>query len=238
VAVRGHRGRGWPPVAGAATCTELKSACRSGKDWNTGGPYVPGVPGYCNSTWEHCMKSGFWEGGSTPPSRTPLSLDAMVAGRRGMNSRPYGPLGRLASSRARRAPPNRTHGDPSRPNRPWRTQWARGAPRGVKGKQREWSSSVDYVWRAIARSIPTCMTFSWPRATTRPLGTLGPPPTCLRSHRPEGPKDLRGREASRHDLPLIGAARCSDPPSGSRCRSTSYVGDPGVVCEQPRCRAC
>jgi hypothetical protein len=64
-------------VSGAATCTELKSACRSGKDWNTGGPYVPGVPGYCNSTWEHCMKSGFWEGGSTPPSRTPLSLDAM-----------------------------------------------------------------------------------------------------------------------------------------------------------------
>jgi hypothetical protein len=58
-----------------------------------------------------------------------------------------------------------------------------------------------------------------------PPGTLGPPLTSLRIHRPEGP---RGREASCHRQPLIGAGVAGPkpirtPPSGSRFRSTTHV---------------
>ena len=78
-------------TAGAAsTCTGLKSACLSGKDcYSTGvvsAPRYGGVAGWyyffrgraapncenlCNFTCEHCMKSGFWEGGfiSRPAER-------------------------------------------------------------------------------------------------------------------------------------------------------------------------
>ena len=47
------------PVSALATCTQLKSACLSEA------PYY-GVPrfqkSFCDSTWERCMKTGWWEG--------------------------------------------------------------------------------------------------------------------------------------------------------------------------------
>jgi Protein of unknown function (DUF3551) len=51
------------PLVSAAqsTCTGLKSACLSGKDCGYGSAPCGG-PNYCNRTWEHCMKMGFWEG--------------------------------------------------------------------------------------------------------------------------------------------------------------------------------
>jgi Protein of unknown function (DUF3551) len=76
--------------AAHSTCTGLKSACLSGKDcYSTGvvsAPRYGGVAGWyyffrgraapncenlCNFTWEHCMKSGLWEGGfmSRPAER-------------------------------------------------------------------------------------------------------------------------------------------------------------------------
>jgi uncharacterized membrane protein len=46
-------------VGRATTCTQMKSACLI---W---APYY-GVPRYqdpfCDLTWEHCMKTGWWEG--------------------------------------------------------------------------------------------------------------------------------------------------------------------------------
>jgi hypothetical protein len=46
----------------ASTCTGMKLACLSGKDCPRNG-LICGWPRFCNSTWEHCMKTGFWEGG-------------------------------------------------------------------------------------------------------------------------------------------------------------------------------
>jgi hypothetical protein len=44
-------------VSGAATCTELKSACLSGKDCSSSDIFgVCGGQGFCNSIWEQCMK--------------------------------------------------------------------------------------------------------------------------------------------------------------------------------------
>jgi Protein of unknown function (DUF3551) len=48
-------------VSGAATCTELKSACLLGKDCGYGTAPCGGQ-GFCNYAWGHCMKTGFWEG--------------------------------------------------------------------------------------------------------------------------------------------------------------------------------
>jgi hypothetical protein len=49
------------PVSALATCTQLKSACLSLSE----APYY-GVPRFqkpfCDSTWEQCMKTGWWEG--------------------------------------------------------------------------------------------------------------------------------------------------------------------------------
>jgi hypothetical protein len=71
-------------ASAAATCTGLKLACLSGSDciYNSGFPNLTrptappvvcgGVNSYdgqiispkifCNSTWEQCMKTGWWEG--------------------------------------------------------------------------------------------------------------------------------------------------------------------------------
>jgi hypothetical protein len=56
-------------VRGAATCTGMRSACLGG--WASyfplgtdtkGEGYTAWLLKWCNSIWERCMKTGFWEG--------------------------------------------------------------------------------------------------------------------------------------------------------------------------------
>jgi Protein of unknown function (DUF3551) len=51
-----------PAVSSAqSTCTGLRSVCLSGGDCSHSSLFVCGGR-FCNTEWEHCMKTGFWEG--------------------------------------------------------------------------------------------------------------------------------------------------------------------------------
>jgi Protein of unknown function (DUF3551) len=48
-------------ASAAQSCTGLRSVCLAGGDCSHSSIFICGAA-FCNSEWEHCMKTGFWEG--------------------------------------------------------------------------------------------------------------------------------------------------------------------------------
>jgi hypothetical protein len=107
---------------------------------------------------------------------------------------------------------------------PWRSSCSRQCRRELcQLRQRCPDRHGHIVW--TPRGLVRAMVPNTPTGPLAPLGRHRHRPTCA----PIGPRGPRGRESC-PGQPLIATEQQarkphSDPPSGSRCRSTSYVRD-------------